>query len=62
MQVKKNKIKNQSTKMDLANYGLVTFFCRFFLLSLNTGERRNELSVNLSPRLILLLQKKRNTI
>lgn len=62
MQVKKNKIKNQSTKMDLANYGLVTFFCRFFLLSLNTGERRNELSVNLSPRLILLLQKKINTI
>ena len=57
MQVKKKK--NQSTKMDLANSGLVTFFFCFFFLSLNTGERRNELSVNLSPRLILLLEKKK---
>ena len=51
--------------MDLANSGLVTFFFCFFFLSLNTGERRNELSVNLSPRLILLLEKKKkkkNTI
>lgn len=58
--MKKKGENNQSTKRDLSNFGLATvFFCLFFLPSLNTGELRNMLSVNLSPRLILLFKKKK---
>lgn len=47
--------------MGICDFGFVTVFFCFFFLSLNMGELRNVLSVNLSPRLILLL-KKINTI
>lgn len=56
----RTKKNNQSVKMELFIFGLVSvFFCFFFLRSLNTGELKNMLSVNLSPRLILLSQKKK---